>query len=60
MYEESVFEQSLIAKSTARSDHKITPPLTSLKGVGTSPQAQGGAKIENGGIFLPSGGENRP
>ena len=49
MCEESVFEQSLIAKSTAKSNYKITPPLTSVKGVGTSPQARG-AKIENGGI----------
>ena len=60
MYEESIFEQSLIAKSTARSDHKITRPLTRLRGVGTSPQAQGGAKIDIGGIALQRGGEYPP
>ena len=45
-------EQSLIAKSTAKSD-QFTPSLMSVEGVGTSPQAGGGAKIDNGRI-IPS------
>ena len=52
MCQESIVEQSLIAKSTAKSD-QFTPSLMSLKGVGTSPQAGRGAKIDNGRI-IPS------
>lgn len=50
MYQESIVEQSLIAKSTAKSD-QFTPSLMNLKGVGTSPQAGGGATIDSGRII---------